>query len=117
MSAARFRILELQPGRIGWRLLAINNRDLGRAAAAFPDVRTCRAAVVWLQEHAAELRVLTVRTGPTSWGWRILAGGSAVAVSSRDYHRRIQAEQAAAIVLALIPGAEPVPDGDGVLAI
>ncbi|SNY62182.1 hypothetical protein [Paractinoplanes atraurantiacus] len=116
MSAARFRVLQLQPGRVYWRLLAINNRDLGRAATAFPDVRSCRAAVVWLQEHAAQLSVLTVRTGPTSWGWRIVADGPAVAVASRQYQRRIQAEQAAAIVLALIPGAEPLAD-DGVLAI
>lgn len=100
---------------MSWRLLATNNRDLGRAPIAYPDADSCRLAVLWLQRNVAGLRIAIVRAGPSSWSWRILAGETVVAVSSRDYQRRIQADQAATIVLDLIPAAEVVDldHGDG----
>jgi hypothetical protein len=115
VAAARFWILRHRPeadtatsGLISWRLLATNNRDLGRASVAYPNLVACRDAVLWLQEHVTGLRVVVVRSGPTSWSWRLLAGDRIVAVASRGYQRRIQADQAAAVTLALIPGAELV---------
>ena len=99
-------IIEAEP--IGWRLLATNNRDLGRSPVAYPDLTACRDAVLLLQKHAPVLRVVTVRSGPSSWNWRLFDGDRVVAVASRDYQRRIQADQAAAVALDLIPGAELV---------
>jgi hypothetical protein len=97
---------------VGWRLLATNNRDLGRAFSTYPDLETCRAAVRQWQSRSEQLRVTIFRFGPTSWSWRIAAGDTTVVVSSRDYHRRIQASQAGAMALALFPTAEVVaPDG------
>ncbi|MFI5893059.1 hypothetical protein ACIA5D_23415 [Actinoplanes sp. NPDC051513] len=93
---------------MSWRLLATNNRDLARAPIAYPDAQSCQAAVLRLQREIADLRVVIVRAGPSSWSWRIMAGEAVVAVSSRDYQRRIQAEQAATIALDLIPAAEIV---------
>jgi uncharacterized protein YegP (UPF0339 family) len=107
VAAARFRILHHRSdGTVSWRLLATNNRDLARAAESYPDPATCRAAVLWLRRNAAELRIAIVRAGPSSWSWRITAGQTVLALSSRDYQRRIQAEQAAAVTLDLIPAAE-----------
>lgn len=112
MAIARFRIFHHQPVapdtviRVGWRLLATNNRDLGRSAVTYADRAACREALRRLQAHAADLRPVTVRTGPSHWGWRLLAGDRVLAVGGRDYQRRIQAERAAAVVLALIPAAE-----------
>ena len=91
-----------------WRLLATNNRDLARAPTSYPDADSCRAAVGWLQHNVTQLRIAIVRAGPSSWSWRILAGEAVVAVSSRDYQRRIQADQAATIAIDLIPAAELV---------
>ncbi|WP_433371985.1 hypothetical protein ACQPZX_48575 [Actinoplanes sp. CA-142083] len=109
MAAARFRILRHRvDGSMSWRLLATNNRDLGRAPVGYPDAEACQAAVLRLQRDIASLRVVIVRAGPSSWSWRILAGEAVAAVSSRDYQRRIQAEQAATIALDLIPSAELV---------
>lgn len=117
MAAARFRILRHRlDGSLSWRLLATNNRDLGRAPTAYPDAEACQAAVLWLQRNILDLRIVIVRAGASSWSWRILAGEAVVAVSSRDYQRRIQAEQAATIALDLIPAAELVrldPPGRG----
>lgn len=107
MAAARFRILHHRSdGTVSWRLLATNNRDLARAADSYPDPAACRAAVQSLQRDAADLRITIVRAGPSSWSWRIAAGESVLALSSRDYQRRIQAEQAAGVALELIPSAE-----------
>jgi uncharacterized protein YegP (UPF0339 family) len=109
VAAARFRMLRHRlDGSMTWRLLATNNRDLARAPAGYPDPDSCRAAVGWLQHNVPQLRIVIVRAGPSAWSWRILAGEVVVAVSSRGYQRRIQAEQAAAIALGLIPAAELV---------
>ena len=109
VAAARFRILQHRSDQqVSWRLLATNNRDLGRAPVAYADAATCRAAVHWLQQHSDRLRITIVRAGPSSWSWRIAAGETVVALSSRDYQRRIQAEHAAGIALELIPAADLV---------
>ena len=93
---------------MSWRLLATNNRDLGRAPVTYEDAAACRAAVLGLQGSVAELEIAVVRAGASNWSWRIAAGPTVMAVSSRDYQRRIQAEQAAAIALDLIPAASLV---------
>jgi hypothetical protein len=115
LAAARFRILQHRPaddpadaGTVSWRLLATNNRDLGRAPGGYPDTEACRAAVRELQEGVGRAEPVTVRSGPSSWGWRLMIDDRVVAVASRVYQRRIQAEQAASVVLGLIPAAELV---------
>jgi hypothetical protein len=104
VATARFRIIERDI--ISWRLLATNNRDLGRAPQGYPDAETCRAAIGRLRDQVGQAEPVTVRRGPTSWGWRLMVGDQVVAVASREYQRRIQAEQAAAVVLGLIPAAD-----------
>jgi len=112
VAAARFHLRVLRsaeeavPGQITWRLLATNNRDLGRATSTYPDAAECRAAVRQLQDRADRLRAVTVRTGSSAWSWRLLLDGAVVAVSSRDYQRRIHADYAGAVVLDLVPKAE-----------
>jgi hypothetical protein len=114
LAAARFRILQhrsaadsdADPGTLSWRLLATNNRDLGRAPAGYPDVAACRVAIRELQATVGKAEPITVRSGPSSWGWRLMIGDRVVVVASRLYQRRIQAEQAAGVVLELIPTAE-----------
>lgn len=113
LAAARFRIIQHRPAddpagadTVSWRLLATNNRDLGRAPSGYPDPGACRAAVRELQEGVGRAEPVTVRSGPSSWGWRLMIDDQVVAVASRVYQRRIQAEQAASVVLGLIPAAE-----------
>lgn len=113
LAAARFRILQHRPAddpagpdTVSWRLLATNNRDLGRSPGGYADPAACRAAIRELQQGVAQAQPATVRGGPSSWGWRLTIGDRVVAVASRTYQRRIQAEQAARVVLALIPAAE-----------
>lgn len=110
VAAARFRILQhrspVEGGALSWRLLATNNRDLGRAPGGYPDTEACRVAIQELQGAVHRAEPVTVRSGPSSWGWRLMIDDRVVAVASRAYQRRIQAEQAARVVLNLIPAAE-----------
>jgi len=114
VAAARFRILRHRPsagdpadvGALSWRLLATNNRDLARAPGGYPDAEACRSAIHELQGAVGRAEPVTVRSGPSSWGWRLMIGDRVVVVASRLYQRRIQAEQAAGVVLGLIPTAE-----------
>jgi len=114
VAAARFRILQHRTaadddagaGTLSWRLLATNNRDLGRAPGGYPDAEACWVAIRELQAAVGRAEPVTVRSGPSSWGWRLMIGDRVVVVASRLYQRRIQAEQAASVVLELIPAAE-----------
>ncbi len=106
LAAARFQVLQLSGDLVSWRLLATNNRDLGRAPVGYPDIGACRAAVRDLRESVGRAEPVMVRGGPSSWGWRLMIDDRVVAVASRLYQRRIQAEQAAGVVLGLIPAAE-----------
>jgi hypothetical protein len=109
VAAARFRLVRHRlDGSTTWRLLATNNRDLARAPITYADPDDCRAAVRWLRQNVPDLRIAIVRAGPSSWSWRILTGEVVVAVSSRAYQRRIQADQAATTALDLIPNADLV---------
>jgi uncharacterized protein YegP (UPF0339 family) len=114
VATARFRILQHRSaagddagaGTLSWRLLATNNRDLARAPGGYPDAEACRVAISELQATVGRAEPITVRSGPSSWGWRLMIGDRVVVVASRLYQRRIQAEQAAAVALDLIPTAE-----------
>jgi hypothetical protein len=91
---------------VSWRLLSGNNRDLGRAAATFPDVDECRAAVGRLRAALADPQTsIGSPDGRTRWNWQIWVGPVQAAVSSRVYQRRVQAEAACAVFLSLAAGA------------
>lgn len=69
-----------------WRLLATNNRELGRSFLLYRRVESARAHVMQLQSDPEALTVEHV-PGPTSGsrGWVILASGSPVMTCSRWY--------------------------------
>jgi hypothetical protein len=111
MSAARFEIylvrhqtaenLESTDGAT-WRLLSNNNRDLGRAASIFEDVDGCLVAVEHLRRNAGHTTPVSLRAGRADWTWRVQIDQVPVAVSSRRYQRRVQAEYACGVFLGLV---------------
>ncbi len=111
MSAARFEIylvrhhtaanLESTDGAT-WRLLSNNNRDLGRAASIFEDVDSCLVAVGHLRRNVGSSTPVSLRAGRADWTWRVQVDQLPVAVSSRRYQRRVQAEYACGVFLGLI---------------
>jgi hypothetical protein len=123
MASARFELYQVSaavsaavsagvPGTatgVTWRLLSSNNRDLGRSAQVFPDVRSCQVMVRRLQLAIGEATVVQLRAGRVDWSWRVRLDGTDIALSSRTYQRRIQAESACTVFLALVPGAAVAP--------
>jgi hypothetical protein len=87
---------------VTWRLLSGNNRDLGRAAESFPDVAACLTAIERLRIALASPAVtVSSPDGRSRWTWRVAVDSVDGAVSSRVYQRRVQAEAACAVFLAL----------------
>jgi hypothetical protein len=116
VAAARFEIYVvsrrtaagIEPADEGatWRLLSNNNRDLGRAGKIFPDIDSCVAALDRLRRQGDRVVAISMRDGRADWTWRAQIDQVPVAVSSRRYHRRVQAEYACGVFLGLVPGAE-----------
>jgi hypothetical protein len=116
VAAARFEIyvvsrrtaVGIEPTTEGatWRLLSNNNRDLGRAGTTFSDIDSCAAAVERLRRLGDKAVAISIRDGRADWAWRVQVDQVPVAVSSRRYHRRVQAEYACTVFLGLVPGAE-----------
>jgi hypothetical protein len=95
------------PTAVTWRLLSGNNRDLGRAASAFPDTRSCLTAVRELRRMLPGAVVAVGSPdGRGRWTWRIRLDSVEVAVSSRGYQRRVQAEAACRVFLSLVADAQ-----------
>ncbi|CCH28428.1 hypothetical protein ABZ816_29015 [Actinosynnema sp. NPDC047251] len=106
MAVARFQIYRSSASGVTWRFLSANNRSLGQAVGGFPSVDACARAV-------AELRESLVNSTPALsrdtqlWSWRLRLGGTDLVVSSRRYHRRVQAQYACRSFLDLV-GPAPV---------
>jgi hypothetical protein len=114
VSAARFEIYLVRhqmadsfesAGGATWRLLSNNNRDLGRAVSIFEGVDGCLVAVEYLRRNAGRATPVSLRAGRADWTWRVQVDQVPVAVSSRRYQRRVQAEYACGVFLGLVEGA------------
>lgn len=96
-----------------WRLLATNNRELGRSFVLYGSFDAAHAHVTRLQHASAELEVAII-TGPlnASRGWVILHEGSPVMTCGRWYSSASTGIAAGAGALAAIPRAAISDDAD-----
>lgn len=69
-----------------WRMLASNNREVARSAAAYPSFESARRAVLALQDADDPFEIVTFH-GPSSGthGWVALSNGQAVLTCARWY--------------------------------
>ncbi|MGX7677995.1 hypothetical protein ACSMXN_03765 [Jatrophihabitans sp. DSM 45814] len=78
-------------GRVAWRLLAANNRAMGRSAITFGSVEDCYSAALELHLGRASATYSAVFNSEQSrWGWTLMLDGAWVATSAHQYHRRIE---------------------------
>lgn len=72
-----------------WRLVAGNNRVLGRAAAPLDSLAACRDAVALLARELPDLGAVPDLARPAGrWAWQLVrADGVVAAVSGRCYER------------------------------
>ena len=89
-----------------WRLLATNNRELGRSFLLYTSLDAARSHVKRLQRHAAELEVVVV-IGPVtaSYGWIVMHDGVPVMTCGRWYSSTSTMAAAVAGTLAALPTA------------
>ncbi|GLZ40991.1 hypothetical protein [Actinokineospora sp. NBRC 105648] len=103
MAVARFQIYRSTDSGVTWRFLSANNRSLGQAACLFDDLDDCSKALVELRARLTDTAATTARETPSQlWSWRVRLGSTDLAVSSRKYHRRVQAQYACRSFLGLV---------------
>jgi hypothetical protein len=98
VSAPRFQLTpggrlvhDPTAGGVGWRLLGPNNRELGRAALAYPDAEAALAAVDAVRRLApAGVAHIVHESTATPWVWHLQDdSGLVVATSGRGFrHER-----------------------------
>ncbi|TAJ49541.1 MAG: hypothetical protein EPO52_04540 [Herbiconiux sp.] len=110
-TATAPKIVSADPAGI-WRLLAVNNRELGRSAHLYPDPAAARAHIVRLRARLDEL-VITPVSGPKpgSRGWYMTLDNRIVLTCGRWYGAAASSSEAAAACRdALAIASFDVPD-------
>lgn len=89
-----------------WRVVGANNRELGRSAATYPDLASCRDAIAFLREHIDEAEGLLANANDTGlWIWRLNIGQRWMAAAGRSYLRRRECQYNLAQFIAEVPTA------------
>jgi hypothetical protein len=101
--------------RYGWRVIAANNRPLGRSANVFDSYEACREAAELLRYEADQHRATSsvhFNNSRGHWTWSVTLNEAAVAVCVHPYLRRIECVRAlrqfVEAVAAGVPSAEGV---------
>jgi hypothetical protein len=97
-------------GGVGiWRLVAPNNRELGRSWSSYPTFDDAREHVLQLQHDIGEVVVSGVRGSTSSqYSWVASLGSARVITAGRWYGASSTSLQAAATTLAAFASAEVV---------
>ena len=90
-----------------WRLVAGNNRLLGRSAGTYDDHQVCREAVGLLMEVVDDLVVTTAPgSGPGNWSWQLVLPSPDRAVlvaSAQSYERQRESRYSIENFRACVP--------------
>jgi hypothetical protein len=80
--------------RIAWRLMAGNNRPLGRSWTIYPSLEEVVESARQTSARADELEALPSLDPQGAWRWVASLDGSPVAASVVRYPRRLESERA-----------------------
>jgi hypothetical protein len=97
--------------RVGWRVIAANNRPLGRSAEAFASLAECVTAATRLHREVAQAAssvLFDIADG--HWQWTVLLADEPVAVCVHSYKRRVECERALRQFLEAVAEIEPAAD-------
>lgn len=105
-SAAPRSAADLGDGVLYWRLVASNNRELGRSAFLYQSVEQARRHVERIMSVAAELKIDAVADRPAlRRGWVLSQDATPVMTSARWYSSSSTSVSSAASALAALRGA------------
>lgn len=100
------------PGATVWRLLAPNNRELGRSWAVYASRDEAVRHIDLLRVQAKGLAVIGLRGSHSSqYGWIAATSGRAVLTTGRWFGAPSTGYQSASAALAALPGAVLVRPG------
>jgi hypothetical protein len=97
--------------RVAWRVLAANNRPLGRSATPFNSLLECHTAALTLHQRVAEISS-AVLFYPVDghWRWTVSLDGVPVAEQVHLYQRRVEANRAVKQFLTAVSAVCPIAD-------
>jgi hypothetical protein len=97
--------------RVGWRVIAANNRPLGRSAEVFGSSAECAEDAARLR-HGIERLATSVLFDAAHgyWQWAVALDGRAAAVCVNPYRRRVECERALAQFLDAVRTTDPTVD-------
>ncbi len=101
-------------GGVRWRLLAANNRELGRGSLVYSDAEACRAGLARTVVELPTMERVVIRLDRTRWMWQLRKDGVDVVASGHAFERRPRCEEAWERFLRFAPVA-PVRDAVTVL--
>ncbi len=102
---SRFQVFHLGDARLRWRLVAGNNKVLGKGSREHGDVPSVRAELEQVRAAAREGATGLHRTAQ-GWTWSLVAAAETLATSSRAFQRRTEAELSATRFCTLAHGAD-----------
>jgi hypothetical protein len=101
----------VRSARLFWRVVAANNRPLGRSASSFGDFSECVAAATQLHERVGDLRsTVAFDRATVTWNWTASIDAEPVARNVRAYVRRIECTRALRQFMSVVRGAPPEID-------
>jgi hypothetical protein len=94
--------------RVCWRVMAANNRALGRSRSVYPSLVTCRAAAVILQRRIDDVNAVPVLDESVGhWSWTIALDATEVAVCVHPFQRRIDCLRALRLFVEAVRASDP----------
>jgi len=98
--------------RYGWRVIAANNRPLGRSATVFETYEDCREAAAALHDRIEQTSSSVLfNTTRGHWTWTVSLDARAVAVCVHPYLRRIECARALRQFTEAVSAGVPAADG------
>ncbi len=82
--------------RVAWRLLAANNRPIGRSVHTHGSLREAQESARTVTRLAGDgLYTLGFHSAQSRWGWTLTVQGHALATATHLYQRRVECQRGA----------------------
>ncbi|HJQ44586.1 MAG TPA: hypothetical protein VJ831_15960 [Jatrophihabitantaceae bacterium] len=92
---------------VWWRLVAANNRVLGRSARTFGSIADCRVGAAEMHDRVRQVVTSLATDVRGQWTWTASLDGELIAQSAHPYLRRIDCVRTLALFLAGVASADP----------
>jgi uncharacterized protein YegP (UPF0339 family) len=92
---------------VSWRLLAPNNRSVGRSAEEYTSTEQCQAAAELLTSEHSHLCSAVVVDSDGRWRWTVSLDGRLLAESPTGYFRRLELNRAMTLFLTTMATVAP----------